>query len=582
MTGAQCLPLEMARALSVLFQPGDVAEMRAPKAGKYKTVSGYFNDWSALAKAAAQWSGRAPGVYVTLNPVDPALLARAENRAVPYAELTTSDSNILTRRWLLVDIDAARPAGISATEEEHEAALALAGTVRAVLIGEGWTAPVVADSGNGAHLLYRVDLPSEDGGLVARVLKALAFRFDTATLHVDTTVGNPGRPVKLYGTLAAKGDSTQDRPHRLARLLEVPAGLAPVALALLRKMADSVPQLATQRHAPHPSTFDLVGWMQRYCPDARGPVPWEGGQRWALKECPWRPEDGATAYVVQLAGGGISAACHHATCPGSNATGSHWRELRAMLEPPPPPLDEEQWAKLERGDNGHHIANALEEPALRYPCDDDDDDERKRLAKIRRYWASLREEDLRPALSDRLKLSIGGVSQYLTRPERFILHAEGQDIELGGVRGLTSEREFCESLARSAHVYPTFRRGEWPAVRSALLCLVSDVPVAQGSDQDILPDLLAEYLEGHKPLNVGEDVKPGAAQGGLTRRWPYTKDGVVYVFLADFSLWALHEHGIKKSWAQWAGLFVEVLHAVSIRERPVPGAPLVRVWKVPV
>ena len=56
-------PKEIDRALAVLFQPGDVVEMRVPKTEQEGTVSGYFNDHTALANALAARNGD-PGIYV--------------------------------------------------------------------------------------------------------------------------------------------------------------------------------------------------------------------------------------------------------------------------------------------------------------------------------------------------------------------------------------------------------------------------------------------------------------------------------------------------------------------------------------
>lgn len=39
------------------------------------TVSGYFDNLEQLARAAYEADGTAPGIYVTLNPVNPDLLA---------------------------------------------------------------------------------------------------------------------------------------------------------------------------------------------------------------------------------------------------------------------------------------------------------------------------------------------------------------------------------------------------------------------------------------------------------------------------------------------------------------------------
>ena len=147
-------PAEIARTLALLFRQGEVVEMRIPKTERNGTVSGYFTDHQQLAKQLAARNGDA-GVYVALNPVAPALLARCANRVKNHARMTTSDKDIARRRWLLIDLDAARPAEISSTDEEHEAALELARTIRFELSEEGRPRPVLADSGNGAHLLSR-------------------------------------------------------------------------------------------------------------------------------------------------------------------------------------------------------------------------------------------------------------------------------------------------------------------------------------------------------------------------------------------------------------------------------------------
>lgn len=222
---------EIERALRLFRRPGEVVEIRAlhvstPQYRRPHTVSGYYDDLAQAAQDAAKLSPHSGGVYFTLNPVQPALLARAQNRCRPVdREPLTSDGDVLQRSWLLVDLDAVRPAGISATDAEREMAVARGRAVYRHLATAGWPEPVVADSGNGAHLLYPIDLPTDDRGLVQRTLEALAARFDDSAVTVDTTVFNPARISKLYGTRAGKGDHTPDRPHRLARLIRIPEPL---------------------------------------------------------------------------------------------------------------------------------------------------------------------------------------------------------------------------------------------------------------------------------------------------------------------------------------------------------------------
>lgn len=164
------------------------------------------------------------GVYVTLNPLQPDLLARANNRLKVARDRgqAASDRNVIARRWLLIDVDPVRVSGVSASDAEKAAARLVADGVRGDLDGRGWPAPIFLDSGNGYHLWYPVDLPADDGGRVERVLKGLALLHDTEAATLDTSVFNPSRIAKLPGTWARKGDSTADRPHRMARVLEAP------------------------------------------------------------------------------------------------------------------------------------------------------------------------------------------------------------------------------------------------------------------------------------------------------------------------------------------------------------------------
>ncbi len=214
---------EIIRALEVLFEPDAVVELRAFKGRE--TVSGYFDDHTTLASETLMLENQVYSVYVTLNEVDPALLARASNRARKvYKDPTTSDGDIVRRRWLPLDFDPVRPSGVSATDAEKKAARLRAMEVREFLRGLGWPEPVVGDSGNGYHLLYRIDLPNdrESLELVKGILEALAFKFSDKAVEVDVSTCNAARIWKLYGTTARKGDDARGRPHRRSRLLKVP------------------------------------------------------------------------------------------------------------------------------------------------------------------------------------------------------------------------------------------------------------------------------------------------------------------------------------------------------------------------
>ncbi len=223
---------EIRRSLELLHEPGDVFEVRALKvpSGRWEnTVSGYFNNFDAAAEAV--WTldncRKPKGVYVTINPVNPALLARACNRLVERPAATTSDADVIRRRWLPFDIDPNRPSGISATNEEVALAVSLAADIEDILRSIGWGYPLYASSGNGQYMLYRVDLPNDPASLalVNRIYAAVNQRLGGIILskpyaEIDTTVGNAARLLRVGGTVNRKGDETFDRPWRMCTYYE--------------------------------------------------------------------------------------------------------------------------------------------------------------------------------------------------------------------------------------------------------------------------------------------------------------------------------------------------------------------------
>ena len=221
--------------LKLLCEPGELYELRCPKTSSDGTVSGYFDDLTKLAYHAEYWSGIAPAVYITLNPVKRDLLARAANRIQRRARETTADHEVSHRRRLLLDFDPVRPAGVSSTDDEHAAALARAKECKNWLAAQGFPEPLLGDSGNGGHLVYGLDLPNDESSrlLVEDFLKTVAREFSDSKVKLDVSVFNAARISKVYGTMACKGDNIPERPHRLSRIIDAPSSLVPVPKELL-------------------------------------------------------------------------------------------------------------------------------------------------------------------------------------------------------------------------------------------------------------------------------------------------------------------------------------------------------------
>ena len=323
---------EIHRSISLLLQQGQTYELRCFGRG---TTSGYFRDFGKLAGAAARLSGSTPGVYITLNPVSRDLFARSADRIKTWVKATTSDPQIVLRRWLPIDLDAKRPADISSTEEEHQAAIVRAIEVRAWLRSQGWPDPIYADSGNGSHLIYRVDLPNDQAAtdLMMRCLRALSFRFDDEAVAVDRGNFNAARIWKIYGTMVGKGDNIPERPHRIARILDAPDGMEDVPLPNLQSLAvqspTEPPASSRRSYRGNSEPFDLEKWLARHEIPIRHHGSWNGGQKWVLDRCLWNPEHtDKSAYIVRFPSGAIAAGCHHNSCQGQG-----WTELREAVEP---------------------------------------------------------------------------------------------------------------------------------------------------------------------------------------------------------------------------------------------------------
>lgn len=331
---------DILRTWAVFRQPDEVLELRIPKAGRYKTISGYFDDPNKLADAVIGLADeKFAGIYFTINPVRPDLLARAANRYVKYAETTTSDADIIALHWLPVDLDAKRPAGISSTDGEHEAAITKAREIRRWLIEEqSWPvgAFVLADSGNGGHLNIKINLPNlpENVALVKGSLETLDFLFSDEAIHVDVTSQNPARIWKLYGTMARKGDSTAERPHRLARLLEVPETPETVSREQLVALAAMLPrQEAASKNQAGGKGFDPVAYCQTHSLPVHHTKPWtdRAGAKCTvavLETCVFNPVHHLSAVVIGWPNGARSYRCRHNSC-----LGKHWADAKAIIKP---------------------------------------------------------------------------------------------------------------------------------------------------------------------------------------------------------------------------------------------------------
>lgn len=328
------------------MEPGCVYEVRVPKSKRegprrlFGVNSGYFDNPQALAREAARISGAdAEAVYVTLNPVNPDLLARAVNRIKGQNPATTADDQIERRRNLLIDVDPVRPTGISATLDEWRAAIRRRDEIAEFLSEQlAWPAPrYKGSSGNGGQLIYGIDQPNDadTADLLANVLLALDAIFSDDVVTIDTTVFNASRITKLAGTVAAKGDHTESRPWRLAQG-RIDATADTVGRAQLEALAADAPKPEPTRRAgvsgPTPSgrtrSWNVGDVLSdsgiKYVEKQKG-----GSTIYKLDRCLTSDDHTDGACIIERPDGMLLYKCHHDRCQGTT-----WHDVKDKLRIP--------------------------------------------------------------------------------------------------------------------------------------------------------------------------------------------------------------------------------------------------------
>lgn len=315
--------MSIAATLAALYPDAPVIELRVLYSNSAQVDSGYFNDYTRLEKIASALNGSSQ-IYYTINPCKPALIARAHNRLQQRAKTTTVDHDIDRRCYFPIDLDPVRPAGISASEAEHKQAFAKAKQIKAWLTEQGWEEPIELDSGNGAYLIYPIDLPNDIASkeLLEQCLKALDMLFSDNDVKVDTTMYNAARIVRLPGTKNTKGDSTEDRPHRLAQIITLPEQRRSIPLALLAQLAASLPQ------APKPNEvapkFDFGLWLAQEQIEIAKVDRWSNAMMYTLAHCAFNAEHkGAAIFVFD--NGGYEYKCFHDSC-----SDKHWKDFKKL------------------------------------------------------------------------------------------------------------------------------------------------------------------------------------------------------------------------------------------------------------
>lgn len=148
-----------------------------------------------------------------------------------------SDADIEHYRFIFIDIDPVKEVHkASASDKEKNVTVEVATSVIKHLTNEGFSEPVMIDSGNGVHILIPVEKSNvlETKQVFKEFLKILSNNFSNPGAKIDTSVFNESRLGKLVGTPATKGEPTEERPHRLTKILKAPEKVVDVPLTVVK------------------------------------------------------------------------------------------------------------------------------------------------------------------------------------------------------------------------------------------------------------------------------------------------------------------------------------------------------------
>lgn len=322
---------QVRKCIRMMKTDGQTFEIRI--IGGKVPVSGYFRDVDTAIAELKKQNLKGCNVYMTLGNLNPACYSRSQkDKFMEYTKASTSDNDVIGYDWLMVDLDPTRPKDTSSSEEEIKQSKELADKIFHFMSQIGFEKPLVAMSGNGFHLMYRISLKNDASNreLLKDCLYVLDMLFSTEYCAIDVKNFNPGRVCKLYGTLAQKGCGTKERPHRMSYVYGSDELIKVSDKCYLEKLADQKPKDAEPRkyNNYNAKDFDLDEWLDKYLIRYRK-VGYSDGDKYILDCCPFDSNHkGKDACLFKGRNGAIGFHCFHNSCAGKT-----WRDFRLLYEP---------------------------------------------------------------------------------------------------------------------------------------------------------------------------------------------------------------------------------------------------------
>lgn len=331
--------LEVFKTFDTFCTDGELFEIRAIHAAnpKNNVWSGYFKSFEK-AWDAIQMFDNEYNIYFVLNVINDVCYSMVQKDRMVRGAENTKDHDIVARRHLLIDLDCVRGGKkISSTKEELNQARLKAHEVRNYLRDQGFSFPVVACSGSGYHLIYKLDdwaNNEENENLLKKFLQALSLLFSDDNVKVDTVVWNAARVDKLYGTIARKGANTDDRPHRLSKIVLIPEEYKATDKEYFIKVSSFLPEEEKTNRVNYSNirdfdNFNIDEFLKKHNIEVAKDVMDGRIRKIVLQECCFNPDHKSPdAALFVMENGAIGYKCLHQSC-------SHYtfKDFRLKFEP---------------------------------------------------------------------------------------------------------------------------------------------------------------------------------------------------------------------------------------------------------
>lgn len=211
-------------------KPSEFTEIRiiAWPPGSALVIQRWVQNEDAFIELCREWSGKRQ-CYVGINP------RKREGGSKEDVSRVTA---------IPFDVDSKHPTDEAATDEELAQAQNRVIELNSWIRTQGYKAPLIVMSGNGYHVLQKVDIPIDEDLPSILEKKLEAYFHEAPTEGMDSIFDLP-RIIKIPGTMSVKGPDTNERPHRLSYILT--EGDPDVDTALGRHITELEPYIPTAK-----------------------------------------------------------------------------------------------------------------------------------------------------------------------------------------------------------------------------------------------------------------------------------------------------------------------------------------------